>query len=51
MKPSADGAGIVEGGNSFPQELEDTIGDRLVELFQFAAGLRVEFNTPGHVGA
>ena len=51
MKAFADGPGIVERGDSLTQELEDSVGDRLVELFQFAAGVRIEFNTPGDVGA
>src|SRR5258708_35433364 len=51
MKAFADAAGIVEHSDSLAQELEDPIRDGLVELFQFAAGVRVELNTPGHIGA
>lgn len=46
MQAFAEGAGIVERSDSLTQELEDTVGDGLVELFQFATGVGVELNRP-----
>ena len=47
----ADGAGIIEVGDTLVQESEDSVRDGLVELFQLAAGRGVKLNIPGHVAA
>jgi nucleosome binding factor SPN SPT16 subunit len=47
----ADGAWVIQVGDTLVQESEDSVRDGLAELFQLPAGRGVKLNISGHVAA